>query len=250
MDKAPTPQTAYKALAAELRTAILAGEFPPDHQLPTETELAIQRGLSRQTVRHAFRELVSESLVYRVRGRGTFAAPIAPNGAYLRAFGSIDDLLALSIDTQLEVVEPLALRTSASDASRLQLPTDQVFAGSLRRFHDGTVFCATRIALPVDIGRKIAEQKQLTKKGARTSVTIIGLIERIAGVLIAGAHQSVTAVRASAAVAEVIECEADEPVLQIDRLYFDPTGRLVELAVTHFNPDRYSYRLDIRRSPF
>lgn len=88
------------------------------------------------------------------------------------------------------------------------------------------------------------------KKGARSFVTIIGLIERIAGVPIAGAHQSVTAVPASVAVAQLIECNAEEPVLQIDRLYFDRTGQLVELAVTHFNPDRYSYRLDIRRSPF
>jgi GntR family transcriptional regulator len=244
------PQTAYKALAAELRTAILAGEFPPDHQLPTEAELATQHGLSRQTVRQAFRELVSESLVYRVRGRGTFAAPVAHNNAYLRAFGSIDDLLALSIDTQLEVVEPLALRTNAAAAGRLQLPTDQVIAGSVRRLHEGTVFCITQLALPFDIGRKIAAEKQLPTKGGRTSVTIIGLIERIAGVPIAGAHQSITAVPASAAVAELIECDIAEPVLQIDRLYFDPAGRLVELAVTHFHPDRYSYRLDIRRSPF
>jgi GntR family transcriptional regulator len=244
------PVTAYKALAAELRTAILAGEFPPDHQLPTEAELALKRGISRQTVRQAFQELVSESLVYRVRGRGTFAAPVAHNGAYLRAFGSIDDLLALSIDTQLEVIEPLVLRTDASAAGRLQLPTDQVIAGAVRRLHEGAVFCATRVALPVDIGKKIATETRLTKKGGRTAATIIGLIERVAGVPIAGAHQSVTAVPASALVAASIECEINEPVLQIDRLYFDPTGRCVELAVTHFHPDRYSYRLDIRRSPF
>jgi DNA-binding GntR family transcriptional regulator len=243
-------QTAYKALAAELRDAILAGEFPPDHQLPTEVELSTKRGLSRQTVRQAFQQLVSESLVYRVRGRGTFAAPVAHNNTYLRAFGSIDDLLALSLDTQLEVIEPLVPRTDASAAGRLQLPTDQVIAGMVRRTHDGVVFCSTRIALPVDIGRKVAADKELTKKGSKSWVTVIGLIERVAGVPIAGAHQSITAVPASATVAQSIECEVAEPVLQIDRLYFDPTGRLVELAVTHFHPDRYSYRLDIRRSPF
>src|SRR4051794_13115335 len=72
-----TPPTAYKALAAELREAILAGKFPANHQLPTEAELVASSGLSRQTVRHAFRELESESLVYRIRGRGTFAAPVS-----------------------------------------------------------------------------------------------------------------------------------------------------------------------------
>jgi DNA-binding GntR family transcriptional regulator len=38
-------------------------------------------------------------------------------------------------------------------------------------------------------------------------------------------------------------------VLRIDRLYSDRSGRPVELAVSHFHPDRYSYRLEIRRSP-
>jgi GntR family transcriptional regulator len=246
-------QTAYKALAADLRDAILSGKFPPSRQLPTEAELAAEYGLSRQTVRQAFGELVSESLVYRVRGRGTFAAPVTNGGAYLRSFGSIDDLLALSIDTELEVVDPLRLCTDAGAAGRLQLPTDQVIAGTIRRLHDGSVFCVTRVSLPVDLGRTILgdpPRAELTTPGARSSATLIGLLERVAHVPIAGALQSVTAVPAPNDVAPHIDCDVGDPVLRIDRLYFEAAGRLVELAVTHFNPDRYSYRLDIRRTPF
>lgn len=242
-------QTAYKALAAELRQAIVAGDFPPTRKLPTEAALAAAHGLSRQTVRQAFRELVSESLVYRIRGRGSFAAPHATSGAYLRSFGSIDDLLALSIDTELEVVDEFRVLTDASAAGRLQLNTDQVFAGTVRRFHEGTVFCTTRVSLPVDIGKKLASRKDITLKGARSRETVIGLIERSAGISAAGAHQSVMAKPAPTSIAEQIECLPGEAVLEIDRLYFDATGRLIELAVTHFNPDRYSYRLEIRRSP-
>ena len=171
------PQTAYKALAADLREAILSGNFPPNRQLPTEAELAATYGLSRQTVRQAFGELVSESLVYRVRGRGTFAAPVTRNGSYMRSFGSIDDLLALAVDTELEVVEPIRLCTDATAAGRLRLPIDQVIAGTVRRLHEGAVFCVTRIALPVDLGRAVLgdpPRPDLTTPGARSRVTLIG----------------------------------------------------------------------------
>jgi DNA-binding GntR family transcriptional regulator len=241
---------AYKVLAAELRDAILSGDVPPNHRLPTETELAAERGLSRQTVREAFRELVAESLVYRVRGRGSFASPTAAHGTYVRSFGSIDELLALSMDTQLEVVEPFRMRTDSDAAGRLQLATDQVMAAVVRRLHEGVVFCSTSVSLPVELGRRIASDTALARSGRRSPATVIGLLERVAGVPIAGAQQSILSVAAPPATARLIECEPGAPVLRIDRLYVDDTGRPVELAVSHFHPDRYSYRLEIRRSPY
>jgi DNA-binding GntR family transcriptional regulator len=242
--------TAYKALAAELREAILSGTVKPHEQLPTENELAAQKGVSRQTVRQAFRELVAESLVYRVRGRGSFATPASGSGAYLRSFGSIDDLLALSVDTELEVVTPLRLQTDAAAAGRLALPSDQVFAGTVRRLHEGLVFCVTDVYLPTETGKQLAASPELRAEGTRSSTTVIGLLERVARVPIAGAHQSVTSVAAPLKVAQLVECEPDAPVLRIDRLYFDRDGRNIELAITHFHPDRYSYRLEIRRTPY
>ena len=97
---AAAPQTgkgeaAYRVLAEELRQGILRKTFP-EGRLPTEAELAKAHGLSRQTVRRAFQELVSGGMVYRVPGRGTFVANHA--GQYIRQFGSVEDLMALSLD--------------------------------------------------------------------------------------------------------------------------------------------------------
>jgi DNA-binding GntR family transcriptional regulator len=36
------------------------------------------------------------------------------------------------------------------------------------------------------------------------------------------------------------------PVLRIDRLYRDRELAPLELAINHFHPDRYSYRLQLR----
>lgn len=238
---------AYKTLAHELRTAIRLGEYPPGFRLPTELELAERYSVSRQTVRQAFGELVAQSLVYRVRGRGTFAMPQGGSGSYLRSFGSIDELLALSVDTQLELIDPFTARADPAAAGRLHLDSDEVVAGTFRRFHQGVVFCITTTYLPPELGRALQKERVLSEVGARTPATIIGLIERYGTLSVAGAHQSITAVPAPPEIAELIDCTPGSPVLRIDRLYYDREGTLVELAVSHFNPTRYSYRVELRR---
>jgi GntR family transcriptional regulator len=238
----------YKAIANELRQSILAGEFAPQKQLPTEAELASARGVSRQTVRQAYAELVAENLVYRVRGRGSFATGVTRDeGTYVRSFRSVNDLLALSVDTELEVLEPLTRRTDVDAAGRLQLASDAVMVSMFRRLHEGVAFCVTTVYLPADIGRRLGSVEALSAPHNRTRETIIGLIEREAEISIAGAHQSITAAVATPELASFLDVSAGDPMLRIDRVYFNHAGENVELAVSFFDPSRYSYRLELRR---
>ena len=127
--------SAYRQVASGLRRAIAAGQYPAGQRLPTEAELVSATGLSRQTVRRAFQELVTDGAIYRVRGRGTFAVP--GDGKYLRSFGSVDDLMALSLDTEMQVVEPLHVLASLAAARSLQVDDDMVMSMSFVRLHEG-----------------------------------------------------------------------------------------------------------------
>jgi GntR family transcriptional regulator len=240
---------AYQMLASSLREAIARGDFADGRQLPTEAELSAQHGVSRQTVRRALQDLVAEGLIYRVRGRGTFSTNATPGNRYLRSFGSIEDLMSLSVDTQLEVVTPFGRVIDTVAASRLRLDTDEVMEASFRRLHDGVPFCFTRITLPLALGRLVASAPELAVPGKRTATTIIEILEQRSPVVIAGADQSITSAAATPEICAQIECDPQDPVLRIDRNYFDREGQRVELAVSYFNPERYSYRLQLRRSP-
>jgi GntR family transcriptional regulator len=81
------------------------------------------------------------------------------------------------------------------------------------------------------------------------AAAIIDLVEKLPDVTVAGAHQSITAVPAPEDLATMLECELGAPLLRIDRLYFDRNGTPVYLALNHCTPARYSYRLEMRRSP-
>jgi GntR family transcriptional regulator len=239
--------TAYRQLAADLRQAVAAGRYPPGQRLPTEAELVESTGLSRQTVRRAFQELVSEGVIYRVRGRGTFAVP--GEGTYLRSLGSIDDLMALSLDTELRVVEPLHVLASVAVADTLRVPEDSVMAMSFLRLHDGVPFCHTRVHVPLQIGRRLRDLPELgalTEPGDRARFTVISLVDQVSDRQIHNAVQNATAVAADPDTARRLGCPAGVPVLRIERLYCDRDLMPLELAINHFHPDRYSYRLQMR----
>lgn len=239
--------TSYGALADSLREAIRSGEYGEGDRLPTEAELAASRAVSRQTVRRAMQELVAEGLVYRVAGRGTY--PVTHSDRYLRHLGSIEDLMSLSLDTDCEIIMPLQRRVDVAAAGRLRLDSDDVFTVTFIRRLAGVPFCHTFVALPPEVGSAFADVEELTVPGARSRITVIGLIDDRLGQPIRDADQSVTATVPSAEVAKHLHCSAGSPVLRIDRVYYDAGSHPVELAVSHFDPQHYSYRVRLRRHP-
>jgi DNA-binding GntR family transcriptional regulator len=69
-----TPLTLWRQMKIELRDKALK-ELAPGSKLPTEQELCAQYGVSRITVRQAVSSLVTEGILARQRGRGTYVLP-------------------------------------------------------------------------------------------------------------------------------------------------------------------------------
>ncbi|HET6187950.1 MAG TPA: GntR family transcriptional regulator [Trebonia sp.] len=244
--RARQQESSYVSLAREVRKEILQGRYADGRRLPTEAEFAARYQVSRQTVRRAFQDLVFEGMVYRVPGRGTFAA--ARDGSYVRQFGSVDDLMGLSADTEMDIIAPLRRQVDVSAAGRLRLASDIVYTVAFCRSHQGKPFCLTVVSLPPAAGLVLASSAELTAEGATSDVTIIGLLDTRLDAPIAEAEQSITVALADDRAAEALGCPVGHPLLRIDRLYLDTSGTPIELAVSHFLPELYSYRLNLRRS--
>lgn len=65
----------YVQLATTLRDKIEHGEWRPGQRIPSENELNRAYGISRMTARQVLAQLVSEQLIFRVPGKGTFVTP-------------------------------------------------------------------------------------------------------------------------------------------------------------------------------
>src|SRR5918998_493342 len=62
----------YTEIASYLRG--LVADAAPGARLPSDAQLCERFGVSRMTARHAVQQLVTQGLVYRRRGQGTFVA--------------------------------------------------------------------------------------------------------------------------------------------------------------------------------
>lgn len=247
VDAPSSSEPIFRRVWSDLRTQIFGHEFPPGTPLPTESELARKYSVSRQTVRRAFQDLVAEDLVFRVPGRGTFVIPSSER--YLRQFGSVEDLMALSADSQMMVLHSLAPAVDPTAANRLRLADDRVVTTTFLRLHHGERFSHTAVYLPPPVRAQLGQAEELASPGTVSSVTVIGLLDRALEAPIRDAEQSITVVIAPTEVAQSLELPVGTPLLRIDRMYFDTKGEPVELAISHFHPDRYSYRVRLRRKP-
>lgn len=64
----------YMRIQQYIRDQIESGNWESDTAIPTEFELMEQFGVSRITVTTALRQLVSEGIIYRIQGKGTYVS--------------------------------------------------------------------------------------------------------------------------------------------------------------------------------
>jgi GntR family transcriptional regulator, transcriptional repressor for pyruvate dehydrogenase complex len=78
-----TTTSAAQQIAEQIRAAILRGQLPPGHRLPSESDLAAEYAVSRGTIRETMKLLSATQLVEATRGAGggTFVRLPEPDSA-------------------------------------------------------------------------------------------------------------------------------------------------------------------------
>ncbi|KHE71836.1 GntR family transcriptional regulator [Halobacillus sp. BBL2006] len=74
MLKNNTGRSLYHSIKDNLLELIKNGTYEVGSQLPTESALGKEFGVSRTTIRLALQQLEAEGLIYKVQGKGTFVA--------------------------------------------------------------------------------------------------------------------------------------------------------------------------------
>lgn len=232
----------YYQLASLLREKIISGQYAPNDQIPTETDLVKDYGLSRITVRQALASLEEEDLIVRARGRGTFVTDRPPFTGNLRIDGSINDLISMGLGTSVKLLGLRTVTASAEDAAALELePGSEITRITRVRYYHQKPYCYLVNYLPLEIGSKVS--KAYLKQGS-----MLKFIEGL-GIPLCDAMQSVRASLADARLARRLQVRIGAPLLYVDCLVRTDGGRPVERVHIHYRSDIYSFTVHLTRDP-
>ncbi len=108
--------TLAQRVVAGLKDKILAGDLPPGHKLPSETELIDEYGVSRTVVREAVTRLQAEGLVETFQGRGSFVLAMpeptqfSVEAAAIRTHHDVLDMVDFRLGIECEAAALAAAR--------------------------------------------------------------------------------------------------------------------------------------------
>lgn len=224
----------YARVKAIVLARIMGGDWPPGTAIPAEMELARELGVSQGTVRKALDALTAEQVVVRRQGSGTYVAEHTPAHMLFRFFNIYDEN-----GTQvLPDSQPARVTTGeASTAERQRLELGEgarVIRISRIRTRSGRAFMDDRIVLPEALFPGLAQEAEMPN-------TLYDLFQKRYRIHVARTEEQVTAVAATARLAERLDVKPGSPILAIDRITYDLSGRRIEWRLSHAHLDRAHY---------
>lgn len=226
------PVPLYFQVSSMLEAAIRSGGIPAGARLENEIAIGQRLGLSRPTIRRAIQELVDKGLLVRRRGIGTQVV----QGQVTRQVeltSLYEDLKSAHHEPGTKVLQHETRPAEAGVAEHLGVPvgSDIVYLRR-QRLTDGVPVALLENYLPPEFGDITTEQ--LESRG-------LYQILRGRGVTIRIAKQKIGARRAHGDESELLGIDKGGPVLTMERVAFDASGRVIEFGHHCYRPDMYSF---------
>jgi GntR family transcriptional regulator len=225
-DRQPLYQQLQRALRAAIDRKILA----PDDALPAERDLAEDFAVSRITVRKALEGLVSEGLLTRRHGAGTFVAGrVEKNFSMLTSFS--EDMTARGRTPHSEWLRRAEGAVTPEESLTLGLsPGTRVYRFHRLRFADGAPMALEYATVPAfALPGVSAVQDSLYAALERTGHRPKRALQRLRAMLL-GAEQAL-----------LLQANENDPGLLVERRGFLPDGRAVEFSQSFYRGDTYDF---------
>lgn len=206
--------------------------------LPSENELTEFFQVNRGTIRHALELLEGEGLLYREKGRGTFARRRR---------------VELDLSTLSSTTEDLRARgwAPSSRPVRLELlePTEHIAQG-LKLGEDEHVWLIQRVRLangePISVQWSYVPERLAADLGDRGLPTsLYYLLQNAYGITLRSGEQTIRTRASTPEEAKLLEVKVGTPVFEIDRITFDENQTPVEHLHSLWRGDRYDLRVHL-----
>ncbi|MCP8617332.1 GntR family transcriptional regulator [Salirhabdus salicampi] len=234
-----SPIPIYFQIEENIKRLIHEQSLQPGDSIPSEREFSDMFNVSRMTVRQAIQNLVSEGLLYREKGKGTFIAhqKIQQPLEGLTSFTEDMKKRGMTPGNRLLHFRKVQVKQSIAEKLKLEL-NEQVYEIERIRLADETPMAFETLYLPVSL------LQDLPKEILHHS--LYQYIEKL-GLTIGNAQQIIEASTATEREANILGIEEEAPVLKIERQTFLKNGQPLEVVRSIYRSDRYQFVTNMKR---
>jgi len=236
-----SPIPLHHQITQILRNEILTGDLVSEEgKVPTETELAQSFGVSRITVRTAIETLVSEGLLWRKRGSGTFLKTNTMEHWAGRLMGFSESITGAGFKPRGKVLKQQMVTSLPEEISEY-LIEDSAWELKRLRFADEKPIAIEQSFFTREIGMKLRTQTDLD------NIVTYQFIENELKIPLSEANQLITAINANEEEAQILNISERDALLYIERLTKSRDGKIVEFLRAKYRPDYFNYVIQLNR---
>lgn len=239
----PNSSPLYEEIRQRVTRGLIAGEWKPGELIPSEIELARRFGVAKGTVRRALDDLVSEKILVRRQGRGTFVATHTSERAryhFLHMIGRdgsrAPPLAKLLCYRVVKGTDEACAKLEIARQSKLINVQDLVAVGAQGVFVDD-------ILIPQSLFPGLTEQVFRDREG-----TIYALYQDRFNINVVRIREELSAGHAPAEHAKRLAMRQSAPALIIDRIAYTYENKPVELRRSWVNTESHVYLSDLQKS--
>ena len=231
----------YFQLQQILREKILSGKISIDESLPTESDLCKQYGVSRTTVRQAFTALLNEKLIIRIPGKGTFITQQDKHENVVHFFNTTESLITTTYFASFD--KTFHYRGVVSPSIRLidifgLEPDQKIFCMRGTRYKNGKPLCYF-------ITNFSSKHAHYFKGKRLKNEILLKIIEKELGMTIKKVRHTIKAFKADRQIAKYLGIKENDPVLELEQIYYMDNDIVVEVGINYFHAERFSYTLEL-----
>lgn len=233
----------YMRIYEWLEQAIKSGEFKVGDRLPNEVELAERFGVHRMTIRQAINKLVSDHVVMRKRGLGTFLVS-DKRPVMVKSLDNLttyrDDIMQAGLQSKYKMLNFERTTASKEVADNLQIEEGApVIAFSRVMFANEVPLVVEHTRLPYDLFQNIEEQDL-------EEPLYLLMREKFQMSALYTEHEIGCAIP-SGQERKLLHLDDGEPCLALYIISRDSRGRVVEFSNSLHRGDKYRFKCTIQQ---
>ncbi len=235
----PTPL--YHQLYSLLKGFILDGTLPLGEQMPTEEQLAGTFSVSRITAKRAMDELANDKLVERRRGKGSHVIYKYILPVHAPLIGMLEEIESMARNSRAIILECSMMQPPLDIRTDLELEPDETALHLIRvRERKGLKF---GYYVSWTAGVEMPARKKVFENTPRLTYF------RENGLDITHVTQTLSAVAATAEVADALEIDPGSPLLSLTRRSYNTVRKrehMRDYLQILYRPDRFQYQMDLK----